>query len=214
MRINVTNKEELLVNHEKFTKQNKPFRPYRRVNWDLLTVSGNVFTTHFGDFKFLSKSDERDNKNKLLHFWIMKDIVTGIVYKIKREQATKNKKLPKTAIIIEVDTEENNKTNANKNIMDDGELEIFYEILKDNEDYPINSKKEIFEFWNEERANDYEDFIITLFDVISWKNDFRQIKSVFRKLMRHYHPDMGGTGDAKKMAIIKETYDFWKSEMR
>lgn len=63
-----------------------------RINWEVIQVAGNKVKTYFGIFTFL-----RAYKVDKVWYWVLTDGTNNIT--IKRDQARRNKKLPRTATI-------------------------------------------------------------------------------------------------------------------
>ena len=63
-----------------------------RINWEVIQVPGNKVKTYFGIFTFL-----RAYKVDKVWYWVLTDGTKTIT--VKRDQARRNKKLPKTATV-------------------------------------------------------------------------------------------------------------------
>lgn len=94
MVVNVTDKEGMLkLGFGKITKAGVLYKD-QRIDWaEYVEIIGNTIICHFGTFELVNYETERDSKNKLLHMWTLKDVVTGKIYRIERSKVVKNKRL-------------------------------------------------------------------------------------------------------------------------
>jgi len=94
--VDVTRKD-LYLDFPLMTKAGTPWRCKGgyRVKWEDIEKSGTIIKTNFGEFFF----KERIKVDKV-YYWTLSD---GIYeYTIKRDQARKNKKMPKNAVIVKI----------------------------------------------------------------------------------------------------------------
>ena len=110
MVVNVTDKEGMLkLGFGKITKAGVLYKD-QRIDWaEYVEIIGNTIICHFGTFELVNYETERDSKNKLLHMWTLKDVVTGKIYRIERSKVVKNKRLNPAWEVMMTETGETTK---------------------------------------------------------------------------------------------------------
>lgn len=168
-----------------------------RINWEVIQVPGNKVKTYFGIFTFL-----RAYRVDKVWYWVLTDGTKTIT--VKRDQARKNKKLPKTATVqttlmlaqpkelIDQILEQANifVTNFKQQQLENpsnynrrGELKKGIKIKKTWDEF----KQAVDTTWLDDTVNlfGHKAHFIDIACRLGWK----QSKKVYRQLMQYYHPD-------------------------
>ena len=168
-----------------------------RINWEVIQVPGNKVKTYFGIFTFL-----RAYKVDKVWYWVLTDGTKTIT--VKRDQARKNKKLPKTATVqttlmlaqpkelIDQILEQANIFVTNfkqqqlenpSNYNSKGELKRGIKIKKTWQEFKLTADQQ----WLEDPVNlfGHKAHFIDISCRLGWK----QSKKVYRQLLQYYHPD-------------------------
>ena len=168
-----------------------------RIDWEVIQVPGNKVKTYFGIFTFL-----RAYKVDKVWYWVLTDGTKTIT--VKRDQARRNKKLPKTATIttalmlaqpkelIDQILEQANIFVTNfkqqqlenpSNYHSKGELKRGIKIKKTWQEFKLTGDEQ----WLEDPVNlfGHKAHFIDICCRLGWK----QSKKVYRQLLQYYHPD-------------------------
>ena len=168
-----------------------------RINWEVIQVPGNKVKTYFGIFTFLSAY-----KVDKVWYWVLTDGTNNIT--IKRDQARRNKKLPRTATITTT---------------------LMLAQPKELIDQLVEQANTQIKLYNSE----HNDFIEPTWEQTlensdgSWLNDpvnLFQIKleliaagvacglpnamSIYRQLVQYYHPDHNNSSYTELFELIGE----------
>ena len=166
-----------------------------RINWEVIQVPGNKVKTYFGIFTFL-----RAYKVDKVWYWVLTDGTKTIT--VKRDQARKNKKLPKSATIQTTLMLAQPKELIDRLVEQVERLVKQYneQLINDPNNYTRTGKfKKVAQ---ESMLETYEQFIQdpqydTVFEnkidfisngLDSW-GDRNLTKHIYKQLKRTYHPD-------------------------
>ena len=180
-----------------------------RINWEVIQVPGNKVKTYFGIFTFL-----RAYKVDKVWYWVLTDGTKTIT--VKRDQARRNKKLPKTATVqttlmlaqpkelidqlveqVERLVQQYNEPFISNpaNYTSKGKLKTsIRNMLLDNYQQFIQEPQ-----YNTQFANKV-DFIANALDIIG---NISITKKIGRILKRNYHPD-SNIGSTEKFMLINK----------
>ena len=166
-----------------------------RINWEVIQVPGNKVKTYFGIFTFL-----RAYKVDKVWYWVLTDGTKTIT--VKRDQARRNKKLPKTAAVQTTLMLAQPKELIDRLVEQVERLVKQYneQLINDPNNYTRTGKfKKVAQ---ESMLETYEQFIQdpqydTVFEnkidfisngLDSW-GDRNLTKHIYKQLKRTYHPD-------------------------
>lgn len=185
--IDITRKD-LSKQYPVYTKAGNIWK--NRIDWNSILKPGTVVSTHFGIFTFVSTYKE----NKVWYI-ILSDGVNN--YTVKRQQARKNKKLPKSVI-------------AQK---------VVYLARIDLVDSLLAQAKKYINEYNAEHTEDYvpwgkvgvpEEYLVNILQEkigtilsVAYINEslFNKFK---RQLINYYHPDSGNVQDSTVLTMIAD----------
>lgn len=177
-----------------YTKAGKVWK--NRINWDEALKPGAVISTHFGIFTFVDSYKEGKD-------WYIKLLDGNKYYIMKRNQARKNKKLPKTSIIQQV-------IYLSKIKLVDSLLEQAISYIK------TYNEEHIVKYGTRGKIGVPKEYLLKRFSVKistilsvgfineSLYNKFR------RQLINYYHPDNGNVQDSRALTIISDYVDVIK----
>jgi len=209
--VDVTRKD-LYLDFPLMTKAGTPWRCKGgyRVKWEDIEKSGTIIKTNFGEFFF----KERIKVDKV-YYWTLSD---GIYeYTIKRDQARKNKKMPKNAVIVKIVkvTKTTAKPKEMLLLMPPKEL---IDILLEEADYlakehnkTTKKKKEKIIPWNDEEdlqgdeEVDFSNKIVYIKHVYK-KINLEELKNIYRKLVNYYHPDKSKRNTEREFELVKRAF--------
>lgn len=168
-----------------------------RVDWTKIEIPGMLIVTQFGIFTFVKA--ERINK---IWYWTLQS-VDGSLYTIKRDQARKNKKMPKKIMRI---------TKIWKNLINKTK-ELIDTLIEEANKIAHTKNVETWEDIQEEMNEDIQDgCIITDLELFRNKTRFAykhlNVKRVYRQLANIYHPDK--TSDNREyFEIVNALYNIY-----
>lgn len=192
MVVDITSKD-LSKQYPVYTKAGNIWK--NRINWDKILKPGAVISTHFGIFTFIASYKEGKE-------WYIKLSDGNTTYIVKRQQARRNKKLPKTSKV--------------QRILYLARIDILESLLD-------HAEKRIKQYNKEHMAKYGTRGKIgidrTLSDRFAFK--IRSILSVGyidehlfnkfkRQLINYYHPDNGNVQDSRAITIISDTISLVK----
>lgn len=216
--VDVTRKD-LYLDFPLMTKAGTPWRCKGgyRVKWEDIEKSGTIIKTNFGEFFF----KERIKVDKV-YYWILSDGTKK--YTIKRDQARKNKKMPKNAVIENIVEVAKTTTKPKEMLLLMPPKELI-DILLDKAIYLVKEhdkvtkkKKDKFEWiWDREEEESEENIewngeeVIFSNKVIYIKSAFKKIrpkelKNVYRELVNYYHPDKSKRNTEREFDLIQEEF--------
>lgn len=220
MVVNVTDKEGMLkLGFGKMTKAGVLYKD-QRIDWaEYVEIIGNIIICHFGTFELVNYETERDDKNKLLHMWTLKDVVTGKTYRIERNKVTKNKRLnnawevAQTVKEAEVKSEVVKAHEAFNFVMNKYKrpLAIPYqtdeEVLMNILEEVLSANEMLYEFFFRDNAV----FSYSLEDKINLFEracvfDFKIFKDGYKKIVKKFHHDNGERPNEVIMTLINNSY--------
>ena len=150
-----------------------------RINWEVIQVAGNKVKTYFGIFTFL-----RAYKVDKVWYWVLTDGTKTIT--VKRDQARRNKKLPKTATV-----QTTLMLAQPKELIDTLVEEMQIRAKQYNksfkEKYGKRKKKGLLPLIPQCDTFDCKVMYLSLSQKIS-QNLYN---SYYKQLVQHYHPDKG-----------------------
>ena len=168
-----------------------------RINWEVIQVPGNKVKTYFGIFTFL-----RAYKVDKVWYWVLTDGTNNIT--IKRDQARRNKKLPRTATItttlmlaqpkelIDQLVEQANTQIKLYNSMYSNSKEPTWEQTLDNSDANwLNDPVNLFQVKLE---------LIAGAVAVGLPNGM----GIYRQLVQYYHPDHNNSSYTELFELIGE----------
>ena len=193
-----------------------------RINWEVIQVPGNKVKTYFGIFTFL-----RAYKVDKVWYWVLTDGTNNIT--IKRDQARRNKKLPRTATI----------TTAlmlaqPKELIDRLVEEVERLVKQYNEPFisnPLNYTTKgklkssvknnmlfMYKEYNSTEKNftyfkkrvSYISIILKLATQVYNYIDVHYSKKIFRQLRTYYHPDRTHSNDYNNFYYINKKFGWIK----
>lgn len=192
--IDITRKD-LSKQYPVYTKAGNIWK--NRIDWNSILKPGTVISTHFGIFTFVNTYKE----NKVWYI-ILSDGVNN--YTVKRQQARKNKKLPKSAIT----------------------QKVVYLARIDLVDSLLNQAIKHIKLYNKEHMTKYgnrgkigvpKDYLLERFSVkiatilsVGFINEALYNK-FRRQLINYYHPDSGNVQDSTVLTIISDYVDVVKN---
>lgn len=186
----------------------------QRLNWDKIEIFGNVIVCHFGEFKFIEKIIERTNKGNV-HYWILEDVKSGKIYKIKRDQVRNNKKLnPSWEQKYEIREIVEEKIETPK-LTELFPMPLLLPAPKSDleflQKYVADTLKKENDGFNEDEIEELrcETYTLKLFVILLGFCDRNNLKKHYKTLANKFHPDKGG--DEK---LFKELQSAYESETR
>ena len=168
-----------------------------RINWEVIQVAGNKVKTYFGIFTFL-----RAYKVDKVWYWVLTDGTNNIT--IKRDQARKNKKLPRTATIttalmlaqpkelIDQLVEQANTQIKLYNSMHSNSKEPTWEQTLDNSDAS----------WLNDPVNLFQIKLELIAGGVAC--GLPNAMSIYRQLVQYYHPDHNNSSYTELFELIGE----------
>ena len=168
-----------------------------RINWEVIQVPGNKVKTYFGIFTFL-----RAYKVDKVWYWVLTDGTNNIT--IKRDQARRNKKLPKTATIttalmlaqpkelIDQLVEQANTQIKLYNSMHSNSKEPTWEQTLDNSDAS----------WLNDPVNLFQIKLELIAGGVAC--GLPNAMSIYRQLVQYYHPDHNNSSYTELFELIGE----------
>jgi hypothetical protein len=190
--VDITRKD-LAKQYPVYTKAGKIWK--NRINWSEVLKPGTVISTNFGIFTFVSTYKE----NKVWYI-ILSDGVNN--YTVKRQQARKNKKLPKTTVIQKVVYLA--RIDILESLLDQAEKRIKRYNKEHMAKYGTRGKIGI-----DRTLCDTFPFTINTILSVGYIDDhlFNKFK---RQLINYYHPDKGNVKGAWELTVIAEKADLVK----
>ena len=168
-----------------------------RINWEVIQVPGNKVKTYFGIFTFL-----RAYKVDKVWYWVLTDGTNNIT--IKRDQARRNKKLPRTATItttlmlaqpkelIDQLVEQANTQIKLYNSMHSNSKEPTWEQTLDNSDAS----------WLNDPVNLFQIKLELIAGGVAC--GLPNAMSIYRQLVQYYHPDHNNSSYTELFELIGE----------
>lgn len=178
--IDITRKD-LSKQYPVYTKAGNIWK--NRIDWNSILKPGTVISTHFGIFTFVNTYKE----NKVWYI-ILSDGVNN--YTVKRQQARKNKKLPKSAITQKV------VYLVNLNALDN----LISEVTQIRKDFNIKCGKTIKSLTPQSTSFFHK--VAYVLDIIGL--DSNLYKDFKHQLLHYYHPDKGYENNSDKFLELQQ----------
>ena len=191
MVVDITDKH-LSEQYPVYTKAGEVWK--NRINWDMVLQPGALISTHFGIFTFVASYKEGKD-------WYIKLSDGNNTYIMKRQQARKNKKLPKASKIQQVIYLA--RIDLIESLLDQAE-NFITEYNKTHKDYVPWGQVGI----TRTSLNRFTSKIRAILS-IGYIDEplFNKFK---RQLINYYHPDNGNVQDVKALTIVTETISLVK----
>jgi hypothetical protein len=178
--IDITRKD-LSKQYPVYTKAGNIWK--NRIDWSSILKPGTVISTHFGIFTFVNTYKE----NKVWYI-ILSDGVNN--YTVKRQQARKNKKLPKSAITQKV------VYLVNLNALDN----LISEVTQIRKDFNTKCGKTIKSLTPQSTSFFHK--VAYVLDIIGL--DSNLYKDYKHQLLHYYHPDKGYENNSDKFLELQQ----------
>jgi hypothetical protein len=178
--IDITRKD-LSKQYPVYTKAGNIWK--NRIDWNSILKPGTVISTHFGIFTFVSTYKE----NKVWYI-ILSDGVNN--YTVKRQQARKNKKLPKSVIAQKV------VYLVNLNALDN----LISEVTQIRKDFNTKCGKTIKSLTPQSTSFFHK--VAYVLDIIGL--DSNLYKDFKHQLLHYYHPDKGYENNSDKFLELQQ----------
>jgi len=170
-----------------------------RVDWTKIEIPGMIIVTQFGIFTFVKA--ERINK---IWYWTLQTM-DGSLYTIKRDQARKNKRMPKKVMRI---------VKIWKNVINKSK-EVIDRLIEEANDFAEEKNKRAKNFL--ETTSTYKDFVKSvsdIYNVFEMKIHYiyaisKQIgntKQIYKILANAYHPDKTKQNTHDEFTYIKSVF--------
>ena len=158
-----------------------------RINWEVIQVAGNKVKTYFGIFTFL-----RAYKVDKVWYWVLTDGTNNIT--IKRDQARRNKKLPKTATV-----QTTLMLAQPKELID----QLVEQVKQLGEQYTMEDVSTVASGINQKIT-----YISTNLQELQHPNKRNICKKIYRNLLFEYHPDRPH-GSTELTLYIQRKFELW-----
>jgi hypothetical protein len=178
--IDITRKD-LSKQYPVYTKAGNIWK--NRIDWNSILKPGTVISTHFGIFTFVNTYKE----NKVWYI-ILSDGVNN--YTVKRQQARKNKKLPKSVIAQKV------VYLVNLNVLDN----LISEVTQIRKDFNTKCGKTIKSLIPQSTSFFHK--VAYVLDIIGL--DSNLYKDYKHQLLHYYHPDKGYENNSDKFLELQQ----------
>ena len=178
--IDITRKD-LSKQYPVYTKAGNIWK--NRIDWNSILKPGTVISTHFGIFTFVNTYKE----NKVWYI-ILSDGVNN--YTVKRQQARKNKKLPKSATTQKV------VYLVNLNALDN----LISEVTQIRKDFNTKCGKTIKSLTPQSTSFFHK--VAYVLDIIGL--DSNLYKDFKHQLLHYYHPDKGYENNSDKFLELQQ----------
>lgn len=178
--IDITRKD-LSKQYPVYTKAGNIWK--NRIDWNSILKPGTVISTHFGIFTFVNTYKE----NKVWYI-ILSDGVNN--YTVKRQQARKNKKLPKSVIAQKV------VYLVNLNALDN----LISEVTQIRKDFNTKCGKTIKSLTPQSTSFFHK--VAYVLDIIGL--DSNLYKDYKHQLLHYYHPDKGYENNSDKFLELQQ----------
>lgn len=178
--IDITRKD-LSKQYPVYTKAGNIWK--NRIDWNSILKPGTVVSTHFGIFTFVNTYKE----NKVWYI-ILSDGVNN--YTVKRQQARKNKKLPKSVIAQKV------VYLVNLNALDN----LISEVTQIRKDFNTKCGKTIKSLTPQSTSFFHK--VAYVLDIIGL--DSNLYKDFKHQLLHYYHPDKGYENNSDKFLELQQ----------
>lgn len=178
--IDITRKD-LSKQYPVYTKAGNIWK--NRIDWNSILKPGTVISTHFGIFTFVNTYKE----NKVWYI-ILSDGVNN--YTVKRQQARKNKKLPKSVIAQKV------VYLVNLNALDN----LISEVTQIRKDFNTKCGKTIKSLTPQSTSFFHK--VAYVLDIIGL--DSNLYKDFKHQLLHYYHPDKGYENNSDKFLELQQ----------
>lgn len=178
--IDITRKD-LSKQYPVYTKAGNIWK--NRIDWNSILKPGTVISTHFGIFTFVSTYKE----NKVWYI-ILSDGVNN--YTVKRQQARKNKKLPKSVVTQKV------VYLVNLNALDN----LISEVTQIRKDFNTKCGKTIKSLTPQSTSFFHK--VAYVLDIIGL--DSNLYKDFKHQLLHYYHPDKGHEKNSDKFLELQQ----------
>lgn len=178
--IDITRKD-LSKQYPVYTKAGNIWK--NRIDWNSILKPGTVISTHFGIFTFVNTYKE----NKVWYI-ILSDGVNN--YTVKRQQARKNKKLPKSVIAQKV------VYLVNLNVLDN----LISEVTQIRKDFNTKCGKTIKSLTPQSTSFFHK--VAYVLDIIGL--DSNLYKDFKHQLLHYYHPDKGYENNSDKFLELQQ----------
>lgn len=178
--IDITRKD-LSKQYPVYTKAGNIWK--NRIDWNSILKPGTVVSTHFGVFTFVNTYKE----NKVWYI-ILSDGVNN--YTVKRQQARKNKKLPKSVIAQKV------VYLVNLNALDN----LISEVTQIRKDFNTKCGKTIKSLTPQSTSFFHK--VAYVLDIIGL--DSNLYKDFKHQLLHYYHPDKGYENNSDKFLELQQ----------
>ena len=178
--IDITRKD-LSKQYPVYTKAGNIWK--NRIDWNSILKPGTVISTHFGIFTFVNTYKE----NKVWYI-ILSDGVNN--YTVKRQQARKNKRLPKSAIAQKV------VHLVNLNALDN----LISEVTQIRKDFNTKCGKTIKSLAPQSASFFHK--VAYVLDIIGL--DSNLYKDYKHQLLHYYHPDKGYENNSDKFLELQQ----------
>lgn len=178
--IDITRKD-LSKQYPVYTKAGNIWK--NRIDWNSILKPGTVISTHFGIFTFVNTYKE----NKVWYI-ILSDGVNN--YTVKRQQARKNKKLPKSVIAQKV------VYLVNLNALDN----LISEVTQIRKDFNTKCGKTIKSLTPQSTSFFHK--VAYVLDIIGL--DINLYKDYKHQLLHYYHPDKGYENNSDKFLELQQ----------
>lgn len=178
--VDITRKD-LAKQYPVYTKAGKIWK--NRINWSSILKPGAVISTHFGIFTFVSTYKE----NKVWYI-ILSDGVNN--YTVKRQQARKNKKLPKKTVTQKV------VYLANLDVLDN----LISKVTQIRKDFNTKCRKTIKSL--APQSTSFFHKVAYVLDIIGL--DSNLYKDYKHQLLHYYHTDKGHEQNSDKFLELQQ----------
>ena len=188
--VDITRKD-LSKQYPVYTKAGKVWK--NRINWSSILIPGTVISTHFGIFTFINTYKQ----NKVWYI-ILSDGVNN--YTVKRQQARKNKKLPKNVIT--------------QKVVYLPRIDLVESLLDQAITYiRAYNKEHMAKYGNRGKIGVPKDYLLERFStkictILSVGYINEPLYNKFRRqLINYYHPATGNVQDARVLTMIADYVD-------
>lgn len=183
--IDITRKD-LSKQYPVYTKAGNIWK--NRIDWNSILKPGTVISTHFGIFTFVNTYKE----NKVWYI-ILSDGVNN--YTVKRQQARKNKKLPKNSKVQQIIYL------ANVDILDS----LIAEVTEVRKAY---NRKNSTKADEKPLSNDTLQKLSYILDILGIDEEL--YNNYKRQLVNYYHPDKNKNADPAIMELLNFLFDMYR----
>lgn len=183
--IDITRKD-LSKQYPVYTKAGNIWK--NRIDWNSILKPGTVISTHFGIFTFVNTYKE----NKVWYI-ILSDGVNN--YTVKRQQARKNKKLPKNSKVQQIIYL------ANVDILDS----LIAEVTEVRKAY---NRKNSTKADEKPLSNDTLQKLSYILDILGIDEEL--YNNYKRQLVNYYHPDKNKNADPSIMELLNFLFDMYR----